>query len=563
MKSINAIFIQSHAKELQTGRLTDWLNEFIELTSGDIPIRIFLDEVSSGLEYTTILMEYINKHNIEIVFVDTTIGENPTSVTWINMINYNTTAWPCVLLLETDCKLTSDYITALNVDMDRFDDWWIYGSIYCGNATGHFDELNRITHMNGIAVYNRTTEFINFANHVFYTQSGIDSAVNFDWLLAKYIHMDGGMYHRFIDSKHIINISPEWDRHAKYEPLKPCAKIIHCKKYIDEPPVTQFMMSSKSSIYEYDDGYVLFTTLYDEPDLARVEELRYCMQVNQQNKHISAVVVFTEHPTTCISKYTSESVTIVQTPERPTYHDMIEYANEHYVDSRVILANSDIYFDDTLSIMNSIDLSDQFYVLTRWCKHVDGSSYLPHIRNSSPPIDPIKHQDMVGLRWYHQPLLNDIGRSPLYDTYQESWSKQTDDIHSVYDMSVYSEQTDTKGLSRSTGDPCIWRNEHSADAWVFQAPYTRLDERYKIPIGTFRCDTWLNYLLIREHNKNNIQLSNPCLSIKTYHHDFLRTDQDKDYDNTGDKNAPWLDNIIDKSMRETLVHRSYVPWCML
>lgn len=559
-QSIDVIFIQSHAGEVKSGRLLKWLHKFKQLTPGDIPVRIFLDVSSAGVSQVNELTSMITDRDIEIVFVDDTVGSNPTSVVWVEMMNYCTSVWRKALLLETDCLVEPGYLTAINADMSRFNDWWVYGSIYCGDSSGHFDELNRITHMNGVAVYNRTAEFIDFVNHVFYTMAGIDSAVNFDWYLAKFIHSNGDIYHRFIDSKHIINISPEWDTHVNHTTLKPLAKIIHCKKYVESTSPVKFEIKHTPIANDSEtNNIILYTTLYNELNKERFDELKYCLDTNLQNKNISEIVVFTENSPSTMGKY-SDKIKVVPTPTRPTYHDMLKHANQHNPGHVIIIANSDIYFDTTLNKIKEQNMTDKFFSLTRWCVHANGQSYLPHVRNSSYPIDSINHQDMISLRWWNAPMIKNNAYERNYDKYQEQWMLQHDDIKHVYDMQYFDQQLNVKGKHRSSGSSACWRNELSADAWVFQAPYAYLDDRYKIPIGTFRCDTWLNYLLIQEHNKDNIELSNPCLSIKTHHHDFLRTDSDKNYDSTGDTAPEWLDNIIQDSSRDTIVHSCYVPW---
>lgn len=557
-QSIDAVFIQSHAGEIKSGRLLQWLKEFREVTPTHIPIRIFLDESASNISKIEELTDVSAGHDIELVFIDDTVGDNPTSVVWTEMINHNTNIWSRVLLLESDCRLLPGYIPALNADMSRFDDWWIYGSLYYGDSTNHFAELNRMTHMNGIAVYNRCYEFINFVNYVFHTSHGIDNAVNFDWLLAQYIHSRGDIYNKFIDSKHIINISPVWDIHVEHAPLKPLAKIIHCKKYIDSNISTEFKIKPISTSPSTE-RVVLFTTLYNERDVKRFDELKYCLDKNLQNESISEIVVFTEDSPDEMSRY-SDNIKIVSTPTRPTYHDMMKHANEYYSGDIIMIANSDIYFDETLCELNKMDMTGKFFSLTRWCVHSNNHAYLPHVRNSSHPIDDIEHEDMISLRWWNASMIEKHIYECDFDKYRERWMSQHDDIEQTYDMQYFDRQMNVKGRRHDDGSTACWRNELSADTWIFKAPYTPLNNQYNIPIGTYRCDTWLNYLLIQQHNKNNIELSNPCLSIKTYHHDFLRTDADKNYDITGDESPPWLDTIIQDSSRDTIVHSCYVPW---
>lgn len=565
MISIDAIFIQSHAGEVSSGELASWLHTFTRLTPDHVPVRVFLDELSIGLNEMSDIESFCScSRDIEIVYIDTTTGKNPTSVTWVEMINYNTDVWKRVLLLETDCNIKPGYVDKINEDMTGYSGWWVYGSTYYGDGREEWPVIDRVSHMNGVAVYNRCDEFLDFVNYIFYTKDGVNNHTNFDWLLAETMHDRGDLYDKFVDSKHIINTSPEWDRYVKHMPWKPEAVVIHNKSYTDTARQTLFTFNTNTVTPVDPKEYILLTTLYDEQDTDRFNELQHCLTTNLNNSRISEVVIFTEHDKSCIDRYDPDHKAIViQTQSRPTYYDMIKHANVYFRDERIIIANSDIYFDDTLQLLDDVDMKSEFYSLTRWCKHENGSAYMPHVRNSSHPIDTIHHRDMLGLKWFNGSILDDVDLSANFTTYREGWMLECNDVNQYVDLSVYNESTNTQGVYRSNNEPCIWRNELSADVWMFQSPYNLLDNRYKIPLGTFRCDTWLNYLLIQQHNKHKIRLSNPCLSIKTYHHDFLRTDADKNYDASADHSPEWLYNIIDNPPGKDLVHRCFVPWSKL
>jgi len=88
------------------------------------------------------------------------------------------------------------------------------------------------------------------------------------------------------------------------------------------------------------------------------------------------------------------------------------------------------------------------------------------------------------------------------------------------------EYTDGNGghIMNHFGLPNTW----SADAWIYQSPRTS-EFKADFPIGTFHCDSFLNYYI----GKSDYKIYNPCLSINALHfHDeyfnsseFKRLDQ--------------------------------------
>ena len=50
---------------------------------------------------------------------------------------------------------------------------------------------------------------------------------------------------------------------------------------------------------------------------------------------------------------------------RPTYRQLFEYANAKFPYRTVIVANADIYFDDTLDLLRHVSLEDTILALTR------------------------------------------------------------------------------------------------------------------------------------------------------------------------------------------------------
>lgn len=108
---------------------------------------------------------------------------------------------------------------------------------------------------------------------------------------------------------------------------------------------------------------ILITTLYNTNNELRNDELKLCYNKNIRDVNIDHIVVFLEgNAPFNINKNT----TIVNIDERPTYTQMINYVNRHYPEDVIIIANADIYFNETLSKLSEIEYDNKLIALTRF-----------------------------------------------------------------------------------------------------------------------------------------------------------------------------------------------------
>jgi hypothetical protein len=106
--------------------------------------------------------------------------------------------------------------------------------------------------------------------------------------------------------------------------------------------------------------FTLITSWYHEPDTGRRAELLYCLTRNLEHPLIKQVWLLVEgepdipyHP----------KIRVRQVGHRALFKDLIKLGNE--LQGIVILANTDIYFDETLALAQFIKPND-CYALTRW-----------------------------------------------------------------------------------------------------------------------------------------------------------------------------------------------------
>ena len=120
--------------------------------------------------------------------------------------------------------------------------------------------------------------------------------------------------------------------------------------------------------------FVLITSLYNENDNRRIQEYFYCLKRN--NKHPSIKKIHVVYDTSKDTKTNNNkiidflkkrsSITITYTHGRPTFNFLFDLANTHYNGKKIIVSNADIYFDQSLKLLNNFDLTNKFLSLTRW-----------------------------------------------------------------------------------------------------------------------------------------------------------------------------------------------------
>lgn len=230
---IDAIFIQSWHGEVLDGSLNRLINNIHMNISIDTPIWVFLDNTT--LKHDDMVEQIrLMSRDVYFEFVNDSEYQNAQTTVFYHMIRSKTSQYPRVLLLEADCQLSEQFDTPIRHDIKHLNNWWIYGSTYYGRGGGEPEvdqhKLRR-NHLNGVAVYNRTPEYLRYAKLVFETECGRDNKLAFDWLFAmrffQSVHKNKPMLY---DSPYIINLSPTWDIDVNVSTRKPHATIVHQKQ---------------------------------------------------------------------------------------------------------------------------------------------------------------------------------------------------------------------------------------------------------------------------------------------------------------------------------------------
>jgi hypothetical protein len=141
---------------------------------------------------------------------------------------------------------------------------------------------------------------------------------------------------------------------------------------------------------------ILLTEYFESQNTERQREYLICLQQNILNPLIEQIHLFISDE----SKVDIQSGKIIinKLEQRPTFFDIIKFCNEKLYGKPCIIANLDIFFDETLNHLLEFDLGDKLIALTRW--------------------DLVKENDNWFMSFYDQPWRNNYTTAMFS---QDSW----------------------------------------------------------------------------------------------------------------------------------------------
>lgn len=117
---------------------------------------------------------------------------------------------------------------------------------------------------------------------------------------------------------------------------------------------------------------ILCVQYYKSNNTERQKEIDFCLQTNIACEQIDHIHVFCDLNLEFVKKFDSKKVSVFQLKDRLTYSRFLthltlrmNFHNSLDENAHFILANSDIAFDETLSILD-IDLTRTFVALSRY-----------------------------------------------------------------------------------------------------------------------------------------------------------------------------------------------------
>lgn len=139
---------------------------------------------------------------------------------------------------------------------------------------------------------------------------------------------------------------------------------------------------------------ILITTYYEEKNSDRKLELLDCFKRNIENPLISQIHIISENVLPPIQP--SIKLKIVKILYRCKFRDLIEYANNLDNSEIKIISNTDIYFNQTLSLASKIR-EGEVYCLTRWDDNlINGIEYYQNFKSQDAWIFKSKLPNSIG-----------------------------------------------------------------------------------------------------------------------------------------------------------------------
>lgn len=110
----------------------------------------------------------------------------------------------------------------------------------------------------------------------------------------------------------------------------------------------------------------LITSLYQENNDKRWDELMFCLNQNILNQFIDKIHVFKEGNLDVQKIPVDKKIIIVEINKRPFINDFIKYANQLGTNDFKIISNSDIFFEESIGKVYKEWQDNRIYCLTRW-----------------------------------------------------------------------------------------------------------------------------------------------------------------------------------------------------
>jgi hypothetical protein len=117
------------------------------------------------------------------------------------------------------------------------------------------------------------------------------------------------------------------------------------------------------------DPVILFQQFFIHKNKERLAEIKYCLRQNVDNKFINRIILLNERLYSNNELgVNSSKITQIIIGHRLTYRDVIEYVKLAELKAYVVIANADIFVDETIHALSTVDMVNDKKVLAqlRW-----------------------------------------------------------------------------------------------------------------------------------------------------------------------------------------------------
>jgi hypothetical protein len=123
--------------------------------------------------------------------------------------------------------------------------------------------------------------------------------------------------------------------------------------------LVEYRKSIEIPIVQFDLNEIVLFTQYYACDEEKKNNLIYCLNKNIDNNLINKIVIFYDQEELAdelsVISRTSKKIHIVKIDKRLTFKEWFDFSKKNYPKSIKLLANSDIYFDSTLSFLCKLE----------------------------------------------------------------------------------------------------------------------------------------------------------------------------------------------------------------
>lgn len=120
----------------------------------------------------------------------------------------------------------------------------------------------------------------------------------------------------------------------------------------------------------------LYVSIYPERDPDRLRELSFCIRKNIENRHIDRIFILKEPGEVSYNLIEDMKLQIIDIPERPSYNGVFNQVNGITGEADInIIANTDIFFDDSIRVLKTVMERRSCFALTRWEYRADLPSH--------------------------------------------------------------------------------------------------------------------------------------------------------------------------------------------
>lgn len=123
---------------------------------------------------------------------------------------------------------------------------------------------------------------------------------------------------------------------------------------------------------------ILLIEYFTPNDKNRDIEYITAISENLKVNEIEKIIVFISDDSKL--ELASNKINIVKLENRPTFKTLFQYCNDNYPNKLCCIANTDIIFDNTISIIDNID--NTFLALTRWDIVRDNNKFIANFYNA-------------------------------------------------------------------------------------------------------------------------------------------------------------------------------------